>query len=53
MAVLERVILRLLHRPLHNVGRMEELYMWLEHGFNLTLFRTSSRNKARTKPCGP
>lgn len=29
-----------------------KLHIWLEHGFNLALFRTSSRNKARTKPCG-
>lgn len=27
-------------------------HIWLEHGFNLLLFRTPSRNKAATKPCG-
>lgn len=29
-----------------------KLHIWLEHGFNLALFRTASRNKARAKPCG-
>lgn len=29
-----------------------KLHIWLEHGFNLALFRTSSRSKSRTKPCG-
>lgn len=29
-----------------------KLHIWLENGFNLALFRISTRNKARTKPSG-